>query len=143
MIESIPVTPFTYTVCGFFVFDCIPQPGTIEGLDPVSEWPMWRFAYRNTPDGEVLLGNFTIDVGSDRAGIRWFELRNTGSGYDLFQEGTHAPAGLHRFMGSIAMDVTATSRSATRPRARPISRASSTPPAAPPTRSAPCRPSRR
>ncbi len=104
-ITDIPIAPYTYTVCGFFVLDCVPQPGTAEGLDAVSEWPMQRFAYRRFPGREVLLGNFTVDVGSDRAGIRWFELRNTGSGYTLFQQGTHAPGTtLHRFMGSIAMD---------------------------------------
>jgi hypothetical protein len=102
---TIPVASFTYTVCGFFVLDCVPQPGTAEGLDAVSEWPMQRLVYRRYSGHETLLGNFTIDVGSDRAGIRWFELRNAGGGYALFQEGTHAPAdGLHRFMGSIAMD---------------------------------------
>ncbi len=104
-IGTIPIASFTYTVCGFFVLDCIPQPGTAEGVDAVSEWPMQRFVYRRFSDHEALLGNFTVDVGSDRAGIRWFELRNTGGGYGLFQEGTHAPAdSLNRFMGSIAMD---------------------------------------
>ncbi|MGB6423676.1 MAG: hypothetical protein WBF18_00200 [Solirubrobacterales bacterium] len=103
---TIPVTSFTYTVCGFFVLDCIPQPATAEGLDPVSEWPMQRLAYRRFDDHEGLVGNFTVDAGSDRAGIRWFELRNTGAGYTLHQEGTQAPAdGLNRWMGSIAMDV--------------------------------------
>ncbi len=104
-VATIPITAFTYTVCGFFVFDCIPQPGGAPGLDPVSEWPMQRFAYRRFGDHEALVGNFTVDAGSDRAGIRWFELRNTGTGYSLHQEGTLAPAdGLNRFMGSIAMD---------------------------------------
>ena len=104
-VATIPITPFTYTVCGFFVLDCIPQKDTAEGLDPVSEWPMQRLAYRRFGDHEALVGNFTVDVGSDRAGIRWFELRNTGTGYTLHQEGTHAPGdGLSRWMGSIAMD---------------------------------------
>ena len=47
------------------------------------------------------------------AGIRWYELRNTGAGWTIFQQSTYAPqpAGarnenqlLHRWMGSIAMD---------------------------------------
>ena len=104
-IGTLPISAFTYTVCGFFVLDCIPQPGTAEGLDPVSEWPMQHLAYRRFTDHEALVGNFTVDVGSDRAGIRWFELRNTGSGYSLFQEGTQAPGdGLNRWMGSIAVN---------------------------------------
>ena len=75
-------------VCGFFNLDCIPQPGTNQGLDALSEWPMQHLAYRRFADHEALVGNFTVPVGGGRAGIRWFELRNTGSGYSLFQEGT-------------------------------------------------------
>ena len=104
-IATIPISSFTYTVCGFFNFDCIPQPGTNQGLDALSEWPMQHLAYRRFADHEALVGNFTVPVGGGRAGIRWFELRNTGSGYSLFQEGTEAPAdGLNRWMGSIAIN---------------------------------------
>lgn len=99
------ITPFTYTVCGFFNLDCIPQGGTTQKVDPVSEWPMWRFVYRNFTDHQTLLGNFTVDVGSDRAGIRWFELRKTSGAWSLFQQGTYSFADtIYRWMGSIAMD---------------------------------------
>lgn len=76
--STIPISAFTYTVCGFFVLPCIPQPGAGEDVDAVSEWPMWRFPYRNFGSHETLVGNFTIDVGANRADIRWFELRRTG-----------------------------------------------------------------
>jgi subtilisin-like proprotein convertase family protein len=108
LVNTVPVTSFTYTVCGFFNLDCIPQPGATatQRLDPVSEWPMFRLAYRNFGTHQSLAGNFAVDVGSDRAGIRWFELRRTGVGaWSLYQEGTQAPAdGVHRWMGSIAQD---------------------------------------
>ena len=67
---------------------------------------MFRLAYRNFGTHQSLAGNFAVDVGSDRAGIRWFELRRTGVGaWSLYQEGTQAPAdGVHRWMGSIAQD---------------------------------------
>jgi hypothetical protein len=105
-LPSVPIAAFNYTVCGYFVFNCIPQPAPGELVDAVSEWPMWRFAYRNMRSHEVLVGNFTVDVtGSQRAGIRWFELRRSGAGdWALHQEGTHAPDASHRFMGSIAAD---------------------------------------
>jgi List-Bact-rpt repeat protein len=105
-LPSITITPFNYTVCGYFVFACIPQPAPGEQLDAVSEWPMWRFFYRNLGTHEALVGNFTVDVtGGQQAGIRWFELRKAGGGnWTLFQEGTHAPDASHRWMGSIAMD---------------------------------------
>ncbi len=103
--QEIPIADYNYTVCGFFVGSCIPQPGTAQGLDAVDPWPMWRFVYRNLGEYEALVGNFTVDTnGSDHAGIRWFELQNSGSGWDLYQEGTHAPDDTHRWMGSIAID---------------------------------------
>ncbi len=34
----------------------------------------------------------TVDAGGSRAGMRWYELRNTGSGWSMFQQGTYAPA---------------------------------------------------
>lgn len=49
--------------------------------------------------------NHTVDVdGSDHAGIRWYELRNSGGGWSIYQQGTYAPDGDDRWMGSIAMD---------------------------------------
>ena len=104
--NTLPTQPFTYTICGFFVLDCIPQPAPGEGLDPLSEWPMWRFQYRNFGTHETLVGNFTIPVGpNNRAGIRWFELRRSGGGsWSIFQEATHTPDNNNRWLGSIAMD---------------------------------------
>ena len=104
---TFPIAPFTYTVCGFMNFNCVAQPGTGDKIDVVSEWPMQRFPYRNFGDHEALLGNFTVGGGTGQVGaaIRWFELRNTGSGWTLFQEGTFDPGdGNDRFMGSISVN---------------------------------------
>ena len=102
---AIPIASFTYSVCGHFNFNCIPQKETGQEIDSVSEWPMWRAQYRNFGTHETLVGNFTVDVGNNLAGIRWFELRKSGNGnWQLHQEGTHAPDSNHRWMGSIAMD---------------------------------------
>lgn len=106
-VATLPVTPFAYTACGYFNMDCVSQAGTTRKLDVVSEWPMQRFAYRRFADHEALVGNFTVGGGSGPAGaaVRWFELRNGGAGWGLYQEGTHDPGdGLDRFMGSIAVD---------------------------------------
>jgi hypothetical protein len=65
---------------------------------------MFRLAYRNFGDHESLVGNFTVDVGSWQAGVRWYEIRNPGAGATLFQEGTYAPGTVSRWMGSVAMD---------------------------------------
>lgn len=103
---SIPISSYNYTVCGWFVMSCIPQKGTAQKLDPVSEWPMWRLQYRNFGSYETLVGNFAVDAtGTDKAGIRWFELQKQGGPWTLYQEGTHFPTdGHNRFIGSIAMD---------------------------------------
>ena len=103
-IGSPTVAAFTYTVCGFFDLTCAPQPGTGQQVDVVSEWPMFRLAYRRFAGHQSLVGNFTVPV-SGRAAPRWFELRGSGTTWSLFQQGTYDPdATVHRFMGSIAQD---------------------------------------
>ncbi|HUF40215.1 MAG TPA: Ig-like domain-containing protein [Anaerolineales bacterium] len=107
VIASLNVAPFTYTVCGWFNFDCARQPGTSQRLDTISEWPMHRFPYRNFGSHQALVGAFVIGggLGDVGAAIRWFELRNTGSNWTLFQEGTIDPGDGHdRYVPSIAMD---------------------------------------
>ena len=90
------------------VTSCIPQPGTSVKLDPISDRQMYRAEYRNFGSYQTLIGNHTVDAnGADQAGIHWFELRNSGSGWGTapYQEGVYAPAdGDNRWMGSLAMD---------------------------------------
>jgi hypothetical protein len=107
LVASLPVSAFTYTVCGFFNLNCIRQQGTTQRFDAVSEWPMHRFPYRNFGTHQALVGNFTVGggLGERGAAIRWFELRSVGAGWSLYQEGTLDPGDGHdRVMGSIAMD---------------------------------------
>lgn len=104
--DSIDITPFTYTVCGFFNLDCIPQGGTAQKVDPVSEWPMFRFPYRNYGTHEAMAGTFTIEgTQTDTGAVYWFELRNSPSGWTLRQQGKiDSNDGVSRWIGSIAMD---------------------------------------
>lgn len=102
--DTLAVTPYTYTVCGFFRPSCIPQPDTSRRVDALSEWPMWPLAYRTVGEHETMVANFTINVGNQRAGIRWFELRRGAGGWAIYQEGTHAPGAQHRWMASIGVD---------------------------------------
>ncbi len=99
---------FDDSVCGFFQRACIPQPrgGGGEKLDPADELQMYRAQYRHFAGHDSLLINTTVDAdGADTAGQRWAELRNSGTGWTLFQEGTYAPAdGENRWMGSVAMN---------------------------------------
>ena len=107
LLDPIPIAAFTYTPCGFFQFNCIRQLGTQQRFDAIAEWPMFRFPYRNFGTHQSLVGVFVVGggLGEEGAAIRWFELRNTGSGWSLHQEGTHDPGGVHdRNVPSIAMD---------------------------------------
>jgi hypothetical protein len=66
---------------------------------------MNRLQYRNFGPYETIVVNHTVDVdGSDHAGIRWYELRNSGGGWSILQQGTYSPDSDHRWMGSAALD---------------------------------------
>jgi len=85
---------------------CIPQSGTSQQLDSLSDRLMYRLAYRNFGDHEALVVNHSVSTSrKGPAGIRWYELRSPGTGtFSLFQSGTYAPDSTSRWMGSIAMD---------------------------------------
>lgn len=100
---NIPVTNFG-SLCGFS-FSCINQPGTSQRVDSITEWPMFRFAYRNFGTHEALVANNAVNVGGNQAGIRWYELRRVGGGaWTIHQESTFAPDSDSRWMASMAMD---------------------------------------
>ncbi|MEM1215158.1 MAG: T9SS type A sorting domain-containing protein [Bacteroidota bacterium] len=105
---SIPSTPFDAHACASpgFGFACIPQMNG-NGLDGIPEVIMNQSIYRNFTTHESIVLNFMTDVdGNELSGIRWMELRRIpGQSWGIYQEGTYAPDdGLHRFMGSIAVD---------------------------------------
>ncbi len=85
--------------------DGIPQPGTTGRLATLSQMLMYRLAYRNFGTYEAMVANHTVNVGSNRAGIKWYEFRKEGTGdWEIYQQGVYAPNdGLHRWMGSIAI----------------------------------------
>lgn len=83
----------------------IQQPQTGQDLDALSGMTMVRLQYRNFGDYEVMLTNHTVNAGGGRAGVRWYELRNYGAGWDIYQQSTYAPDdGENRWMGSISMN---------------------------------------
>lgn len=106
---SIGVAAFT-PACGGTV--CIPQPGTQTKLDSLADRLMYRLAYRNIGGHQSLVVTHSVNVSggkkSQTSGIRWYELRNpnpsAGGAATVFQQGTYAPNGSSRWMGSIAMD---------------------------------------
>ena len=96
--------------CGPDSRDCLPEPGITDPaqyIDILSyrQRPTWRLAYRNFKGHEALVTNQSVEAAPGVAGARWYEIRRTAGAYSLHQQGTYAPGdGVHRWMGSIAMD---------------------------------------
>jgi hypothetical protein len=97
---ALPVAAFT-EACGGGT--CIPQPGTTTMLDSLADRLMYRLAYRNFGDHEALVVDHSVTAGSS-VGARWYEVRNPNGTPSVFQQGTYAPDGAYRWMGSVAMD---------------------------------------
>ena len=122
---QLPTAPFdSIFPCGpVSARDCLPQPGIVnrtQFLDILSyrQRPSFRLAYRNFGDHEALVTSQSVEAMPGVAGVRWYEIRRTQNSqnggsqsgnfqetYSLYQQGTYAPGdGVHRWMGSIAMD---------------------------------------
>ena len=108
---QLPTAPFdSIFPCAPTARDCLPQPGITnhdQYLDILSyrQRPTYRLAYRNFKDHEALVTSQTVEAAPGVAGERWYEIRRIDGTYSLYQQGTYAPGdGVHRWMGSIAMD---------------------------------------
>ncbi len=108
-IQDISIAEIDSKLCGLTSFTCVPQPGTTVKLDPLRETVMFKSPMRVFNDHQTILACLATDVnGSDRAGVRWCELRrpsgSTAANWTLYQEGTYAPGTTNRFMPAINMD---------------------------------------
>ncbi|MEZ0064486.1 hypothetical protein ABIA32_000474 [Streptacidiphilus sp. MAP12-20] len=99
--STLTVAAYT-TACGS-TGTCIPQGGTTQQLDSLSDRVMYRLAYRNYGDHESLVVNDSVTAGSS-VGSRWYELRMSGGNPTVYQQGTYAPDSTYRWMGSMAQD---------------------------------------
>jgi len=104
---SIPVAAFNAACSGGGA--CIPQPSTSNKLDSLADRLMYRLAYRNRAGVESLVVNHSVAVGTNKrnqiTSVRWYEIRNPNGAPSVFQQGTLGTGdGIHRWMGSIAMD---------------------------------------
>ncbi len=102
----LPVAAFNGNMCNF-ARNCIGQLGTTAKLDAISDRLMFRNAYRNFGTYEAEVVDHTVNVGSNRGAIRWYEVRNASTSPTLFQQGTYAGDSANtesRWMGSAALD---------------------------------------
>ncbi len=80
------------------------QTNTTTDLEDLAGRMSNKIVYRNFGTHEGIVYNFTVDAdGAGKGGIRWAEMRNTGS-WSIFQEGTWAPDGNERWLGSACYD---------------------------------------
>lgn len=105
---EIPTTPFD-SVFDNGGFSNLPQPGGGQDIDALQATIMYMTNYRRFGTHNSVVLNHVVDLNGndDLAGIRWYELRQTGDGqpWTIYQEGTYVqPDGLSAFCGSIAQD---------------------------------------
>jgi hypothetical protein len=89
--------------------DCLPEPGITDRtqfLDFLNrQRPLHRLAYRALKSHESLMANQSVEALPGVAGVRWYEIQRSDGAYSIAQQGTYAPDdGVHRWLGSIAMD---------------------------------------
>lgn len=103
LIQTLNTTPFDsqFNVS----WNDIKQPGTSQRLDAVPGAFMYRAQYTEWGSHNTVMLNHTVDVdATNHGGIRWYELRETGGVWSIYQESTYAPDDQSRWMGSISMD---------------------------------------
>ena len=86
----------------------IPQLGSPQLLETLGDRLMYRLQYRKFNGYSSMVLNHSISASPGIAGIRWYELRNTGAGWSIYQQATYAPDTHSRWMGSIAQDTAGT-----------------------------------
>ncbi|WP_025664543.1 GEVED domain-containing protein [Aquimarina megaterium] len=108
--EELTVTAFDSTFDGGS-FGNLPQPGSDRNIDALQGAVMFASNYRRFCNYNSVVLNHVVDIDADAddvAGIRWYELRQSGDGqpWTVFQEGTYtSPDGKSAWCGSMAMDI--------------------------------------
>jgi hypothetical protein len=102
--RKIAVAPYHY-LCDGQLTKCVPQPGTPVRLDAQGDKLMQRLVYRKIGRDEWIAGLHSVDTRAGGGGVRWYELKlDRRRAPRLYQQGTYAPDGFYRWMGSLAID---------------------------------------
>ncbi|HET6713261.1 MAG TPA: hypothetical protein VFI59_06090 [Actinomycetota bacterium] len=98
--------PFNPWICGVGKTFCVPQKGTKTKVDALNDRLMFRLQYRHLGAGDArMVVTHTVRAATKRAGLRWYELMDDGSGWAIVNQGTYSPDDTKsRWMGSVAMD---------------------------------------
>jgi hypothetical protein len=120
--QLLAIATFTPSCGGAYGGACVPQKGIPDLVDSLGDRLMYRFAYwedqplasvKATPPKPVpsqhWLVNWDVTAAGGNIGVRWMEVTAPikvvpPTALTVFQQGTYAPDGNWRWMGSIARD---------------------------------------
>jgi Secretion system C-terminal sorting domain len=98
-------TSYQSNVCSASDDVCVQQLNSSVRVEVLSGRIMNQPIIRVLPNGQTgIVFCHSINTSNGRAGIRWAELRRSGTGWSIFQQSTWHPNGDHHFMGSMAYD---------------------------------------
>jgi hypothetical protein len=101
---KVTVAPYAY-LCGGQLTNCVPQPDTNRRLDAQGDKLMQRLVYRHLGNHEAIVAVHSVNTAAGGGGVRWYEFRlDRDRNARLHQQGTYAPDGYYRWMGSIGID---------------------------------------
>ena len=102
--QKVAVAPYHY-LCDGQLSNCVSQPATDRRLDSQGDKLIQRLVYRNFGGHESILAEHSVATAAHGGGVRWYEFRlNKQRDPVLYQQGTYAPGGFYRWLGSMAMD---------------------------------------
>jgi hypothetical protein len=112
--QLVSIATFTPACNGAYGGDCVPQLGTSALLDSLGDRLMYRFAYYNDNatypvSRQHWYVNFDVTASGGQNGVRWMEFATpqtvvSPTNLTILQQGTYAPDGNWRWMGSMARD---------------------------------------
>jgi hypothetical protein len=121
--QLLSIATFNPSCNGQFGGACVPQKGISDKADSLGDRLMYRFAYSNDgpppnvapcatcapPRRQHWLVNFDVTASGGNIGPRWMEITAASgsvpvTSLSVFQQGTYAPDGNWRWMGSLARD---------------------------------------
>ena len=103
--QEIPTAAFNSYFTGGFSTN-LTQRGTGQKLDAIPGIFLYRAQYRRFATHNTIMLCNAVNVGGNRAGMRWYELRDNNDGiWAIHQQGTYSPdSDNSRWLGNLAMD---------------------------------------
>lgn len=86
-----------------FWSDGAPQPGNFHDVETVNFYLMYPLNFWNFGEYEAMVGCQTMFDGEQHY-IRWYEFRNEGSGWNIYQSGNYMPDDASRYVPSVSMN---------------------------------------